>query len=32
MGTGSFVAVDESCAYWSTTEGISNAAKSYATP
>ena len=30
MGTGSFVAVDDSCAYWSTSAGISSAAKSYA--
>lgn len=29
MGSGSFVTVDDSCAYWSTIEGISSASKSY---
>jgi hypothetical protein len=29
MGSGSYVAVDGTCAYWSTTDGISSAIKSY---
>jgi hypothetical protein len=32
MGSGSFVTVDDSCAYWSTLEGISSASKSYVAP
>jgi hypothetical protein len=30
MGSGSYVTVDETCAYWSTPAGISSAVKSYA--
>jgi hypothetical protein len=32
MGSGSFVAVDDSCAYWSTLAGISSASKAYVAP
>jgi hypothetical protein len=32
MGMGSFIAVDASCAYWSSIAGISSALKSYAGP
>jgi hypothetical protein len=29
MGLGSYVTVDDTCAYWSTVDGISSAVKSY---
>lgn len=32
VATGSFVAVDDSCAYWSVSDGISSARKSYVAP
>jgi hypothetical protein len=32
MGSGSFVAVDDSCAYWSVLAGIFSASKSYVVP